>query len=192
VTTLGGVLVGVCLAFVANASVGRRPGLTTAKVRPGCAVSILLIRASQEPSSQAIDAATGRRGFSHAAWDACESVDGVPVGIDCRPGHGVHRRPLAEITAGRQYARVVLPLDAGREAYGCARARVGQPYDGIALAMRTGSKRRGTICSELVWECLPESLRARVDMPRNRPVSPNDLARAFGVSAKTLKDVQVT
>lgn len=187
-----GVVVGMCLAALAVSAVGRRAQVRHASVRPACSVSILLLASDGITMSEAIDAASGGLGFSHAAWDACEEVDGVPVGIDCRPGHGVHRRPLSEIVGTRRCVRVVLPMLEGREAYGCARSRVGESYDGLALFQAYGSgRRRGTICSELVFECLPASLRARVPLPSARPIAPNDLASAFGVTAPTSKDVML-
>ncbi len=185
-----GVVIGVCVAALAVASVGRKPPVAQASVRPSCSVSVLLIERDRVPLSRAIDLASGGLGFSHAAWDACEEVGGIPVGIDCRPGQGVHRRPLVDIVGSRRFVRVVLPLSEGREAYGCARARVGERYDGLAFFVNAPrARRRGTICSELVFDCLPESLRARVDFPAGRPVSPNDLARAFGVRGVDSPDV---
>ena len=185
-----GVVIGLCVAAVALASVGRRSPAVAASVRPSCSVSILLLERDRVPLSKAIDIASGGLGFSHAAWDACEDVDGVPVGIDCRPGQGVHRRPISDIVGKRRVVRVVLPLHEGREAYGCARARVGEAYDGLALFLAAeNARRRGTLCSELVFDCLPSSLRARVSVPKGRPVAPNDLARAFGVRGPSSPDV---
>lgn len=116
----------------------------------------------------------------------------MPVGIDCRPGHGVHRRPLEDIISGRRHVRIVLPLAEGREAYGCARARLGESYDGLGLFFTAGGgRRRGTICSELVYECLPERLRRSIAVPPGRPVAPNDIAAAFGVRSPDSADVHL-
>lgn len=185
-----GVVIGLVVVAFVGSSVGRRPPASRASVRPACSVSILLLERAPLVLSQAVDSATGSLGFSHAAWDACEDVDGVPVGIDCRPGLGVHRRPLEDIVGERRHVRIVLPLTEGREAYGCARARVGEPYDGLSIFLtHAGGRRRGTICSELVFECLPESLRSRIEIPEGRPVAPNDIARAFGVASPSSPDV---
>ncbi len=187
------VALGFLAAVLVAASVGRRQPVQSADVRPDCAVSILLIERDGLALSNAIDASSGALGFSHVAWDACESIDGEPVGIDCRPGYGVHRRPLADILKGRRHVRIFLPLLEGREAYGCARSRVGESYDGLALFTTSGGgRRRGTICSELIWECLPESLRDRIPPPEGRPVAPNDIAQAFGITGPNSKDVQVS
>jgi len=183
-------MLGFAAALLVAVSVGKQHPVTDAQQRPGCAVSILLIASDDLALSSAIDSSSGGLGFSHAAWDACESVEGVPVGIDCRPGYGVHRRALSEIVGGRRHVRVFLPLLEGKEAYGCARSRVGESYDGLAFFVTTGGgRRRGTICSELIWECLPEAMRGLVPIPDGRPVAPNDIARAFGVAGPTSKDV---
>jgi len=190
---LDGVIIGIFAALLAVGSIGRTSATARAQVRPSCSVSILLLEADRIAMSKAIDTASGGLGCSHAAWDACESVDGVDVGIDCRPGKGVHRRPLADIVGARRHVRVFLPLLEGREAYGCARARVGEAYDGLALFLTSGGgRRRGTICSELVYECLPARLQARIPLPSDRPGSPNDIARAFGIANPSSPDVHLT
>jgi len=189
---LTGALLGFTAAVLAAVSIGKQRPVASAVVRPDCAVSILLIERDSLALSRGIDSASGGLGFSHVAWDACESIGGVPVGIDCRPGFGVHRRPIADILKGRRHVRIFLPLLDGKEAYGCARSRVGESYDGLSLFMTTGGgRRRGTICSELVWECLPEILRSQIPIPDGRPVAPNDIARAFGITGPNAKDVQV-
>lgn len=178
-----GVVAGVCIAVLVLSGIGRRaPGAAVTKKTEGCQVSVLLIGTEGSPMAAAVDAATGGLGFGHVAWDACEHVSGVPYGIDCRPGYGVHRRPLAEILDGASFVRVTLPLVAGREAYGCARSRVGEVYDGLAYFTTTAAgRRRGTICSEMVYDCLPESLRSTIPVPTSRPLAPSDIARAWGI-----------
>ena len=190
---VGAAFLGFMAAVLAATSIGRRQPVQTADVRRDCAVSILLIERDGLALSRAVDQASGAIGFSHVAWDACESIDGEPVGIDCRPGYGVHRRPLADILKGRRHVRIFLPFIEGREAYGCARSRVGESYDGLAFFVTSGGgRRRGTICSELIWECLPQSLRERVPIPDGRPVAPNDIAAAFGIRGPNSKNVQVS
>lgn len=190
ILAFAGILAG---AAIVEAVGQRRPGIKGTHVErsPGCSVSILLLATSQKPHAIVADRSTGSRGFSHVAWDACESAGGVAYGIDCRPGHGVHRRPLEEIIDGRRAVRIYLPPHEGAEAYGCARGMVGVPYDGIALFRGPGSSRRGTICSELIYECLPEALKARIRLPSGRPLSPNDIAAAFGVAGPHSPDVEI-
>lgn len=177
------VLLGSLATIVALMTIGtRRPGLPVGGRREACDVSILLVVAGSNPASKAIDALSGGRGYSHAALDGCELDDqGRPVGIDCRPGWGVVRRPLAEISEGRGVTRVHLPLAAGLELYGCVRGQIGQPFDGLGLLRPAGTD-GGLVCSSLIYRCLPRSLQARVRRPTGRPVAPNDLAGAFGAS----------
>ena len=157
----------------------RRPGLEAAGEREACDVSILLVVTGRNPASQLIDRLSGGLGYSHAALDACEHDDrGRPIGIDCRPGWGVVRRPLVEITEGRGVTRIRLPLVEGRELYGCVRALVGQRFDGLGL-LRPSSTEGGLVCSGLIYRCLPARLKAQVQLPRGRPVAPNDLAAAW-------------
>ena len=129
-----GFLAGAILTAAVMSQVDRRPRGTLAASRreDTCSVSVILIaRKRGSVGGRIVDSATGNGGWTHAAWDACEQVSGVPYGIDCLPGHGVHRRPIADIIGGRAWARVELPLALGLEAYGCARAKVGAPYDAL-------------------------------------------------------------
>lgn len=158
----------------------RRPGPEPAGERDGCEVSVLLVVTGPYAGSRLIDQLTGGLGFSHVAVDACEvDAAGVPLVIDCRPGMGVSRRPLSEATEGRGVVRARLPLVEGRELYGCLRGRVGLGFDGVGL-VRSTAIGGGLVCSGLVWECLPARLRARIPAPADRPVAPNDFARAWG------------
>jgi hypothetical protein len=177
---LGGILLGAGLT-VAVLALGRGhgEGLSAAAIRPSCGVSIVLVE--PDAVSRIIDAATGGHGFSHVVVDGCEvDGEGRPLLIDCQPGLGVARVPESTY-AGRGRVRVWMPLCEGRELYGCVRALVGQPYDLLGLVMPKQGLAGGLICSQLVYECLPRRLQALVPpWPRDRPVAPNDLARAFG------------
>lgn len=178
---LGEMLMGACLA-VAVLAIGRgngSEGLPVASIRPACGVSILFFEPGE--SSQWIDQATGGHGFSHVAVDGCEAdAEGRPLLIDCKPQLGV-ARVLGSTYDGRRRVRVWLPLCEGREFYGCIRGRVGTPYDLLDLVAPNKGLAGGLVCSQLIYECLPQQLQARVPpWPRHRPVAPNDLARAFG------------
>ncbi|MCH9685885.1 MAG: hypothetical protein K0V04_30910 [Deltaproteobacteria bacterium] len=159
---------------------GSGEGISVAHVRPRCGVSVVLFE-PDGPESRIIDAATGGHGFSHVTIDGCEADErGRPLLIDCRPGLGVARLPAADYD-GRPRVRVWLPLCEGRELYGCAQGRIGQPYNALEVVMPNSGPVGGVICSQLVYECLPVSLRARVPRwPEGRPVAPNDIARGFG------------
>lgn len=172
--------VGITLAALLATRGGGDPGVPVATIRPACGVSIVLFE-PDSPESRLIDAATGSVGFSHSAIDGCESdAAGHPLFIDCRPGDGVSRVPASSY-AGRPSVRVWLPLVAGRELYGCARGRVGLPYDTLGLVVPKTGPVGGVICSQLIYDCMPTDLREQIpDWPRHRPVSPNDLARGFG------------
>lgn len=177
-----GMMMGIGGTLAALAALRGRgsPGVAAEGVRPACGVSILL----WEPTSiegRIIDAATGGVGFSHVALDACEvDAEGTSLVIDCRPALGVTRVPLRDY-GDRGVTRVWLPLVPGRELYGCIRGRVGLPYDALGVVLPKTGPVGGVVCSQLVFECMPPSLRKKVPpWPSSRPVAPNDLARGFG------------
>ena len=179
---LVGVMMGVGATVAALAALRGQgsPGAEVGGVRPSCGVSLVL----WEPASiegRIIDAATGGIGFSHVVLDACEvDSQGASLVIDCRPAVGVTRIPLYDY-GERKPTRVWLPLMAGRELYGCVRGRIGLPYDALGLVLPKTGPVGGVVCSQLVFECMPDSLRKKVPpWPPSRPVAPNDLARGFG------------
>lgn len=173
--------VALTLAVLMVARGGADGGAPVGSIRPKCGVSIVLF-APDGPEAVVIDAATGGLGYSHVALDGCEADEsGEPLYIDCRPGLGVARVP-ASLYEGRPHMRVWLPLVEGRELYGCARGRVGMPYDTLGLVVPKTGPVGGLICSQLIYECMPARLRAMVPAwPEHRPVAPNDLARGLGV-----------
>lgn len=182
---LAGAVVGVGLTLaVLTLARGSGQGLAVGGIRPACGVSIVLFEAD-DLESRIVDAATGGLGFSHVAVDGCEvDEQGRPLLIDCRPGLGVARVLEAEYEERRR-VRVWLPLCEGRELYGCVRGRVGQPYDALGLVVPNTGPVGGVVCSQLVYECLPASLQARVPISwyTGRSVAPNDLAKGFGATA---------
>lgn len=169
-------VLGVATTIGAISFARRRPGMerhSVAGYDPTCAVSIILFSAIDKAGG-VIDSNTRGAGFSHAAIDGCEVTDDdEPLLIDARPGHGVFRRPLSDYEP-RPYGRIVLVGNEAAEFYGCARARVGLPFDPLY-----------SNCSQLVYSCLPRHLQVRVDAAARfrgpgGMVSPNQLAHAFG------------
>ncbi|MCX4239643.1 hypothetical protein [Paraliomyxa miuraensis] len=180
-TLLTGTVVGVGLTLaVLTLARGSGQGAAVGAIRPACGVSIVLFEPDGVESTL-LDKATGGHGFSHVALDGCEADDqGRALLIDCRPGLGV-ARVLESEYGDRGRVRVWLPLCEGRELYGCVRGRVGQPYDALGLIVPKEGPVCGLVCSQLVYECLPQALRGRVPAwPKGRPAAPNDLARGFG------------
>ena len=54
-------------------------------------------------------------------------------------------------------------------------------YDALGLVLPKTGPVGGVVCSQLVFEGMPDSLRKKVPpWPSSRPVAPNDLARGFG------------
>jgi hypothetical protein len=176
-------ILSLAAAMALVASRRRGPSIDAFARRSACRVSIVLLAPRRgDRESLLIDRATGGHGFSHAVIDGCESDEiGRPVVIDCRLGSGVVRRPWVDYE-GRKASRVWLPTVDGAEAYGCARGRIGVPYDLLGLAFPSSGPRSGLVCSQLVTECLPARLRAQIH-PMRRVVAPNDIARAFGITA---------
>lgn len=180
-----GAVAGVVLTVAALAALRGpgQPGSEVAGIRPSCGVAIVLF-SPEGLEERLIDAASGGLGFSHVAIDGCE-VDpaGAALLFDCQPSLGLLRRPEADY-GQRRRARVWLPWCEGRELYGCVRGRLGLPYDALGLVVPKTGPVGGVVCSQLVFECMPAALRERVPpWPSSRPVAPNDLARAFGVTA---------
>lgn len=175
---LGSMATGAVI-LAARGVANRRAPQTPPRRRDRCAVAVVLfVPDGQE--GEIIDRATGRRGFSHAALDGCEVDEaGRHVLIDCQPGRGVHRR-VAETYGERPRVYCYLGREDGAEAYGCARARVGEPFDPVGLVVPRTGPGRGVVCSQLVADCLPARVRQRIATTPGRPISPNDLARAFG------------
>lgn len=183
---IAGLLLGAtAMAGAMLAARGRsnaRARTITLRQRDRCAVAIVLF-VPTDAEGRIVDQATGSAGFSHAALDGCEVDDtGAPVLIDCRPAHGIHRRRVADYGVR---PRVYLYLDprAGAETYGCARARVGEPFDALGLVLPRTGPGRGAVCSQAIAECLPARLRDRIATAPGRVASPNDIARAFGARA---------
>lgn len=166
-----------------------RPGIKVYGFRESCCYSILFV-APSGLEGRAIDRITGSLGYSHVVFDSCEhDALGNPVVIDCTPGQGVHRRPLSDYD-GRPRSAAVLTRAEGAEVFGCLRGRIGMSYDLLGL-VKTSGPAAGMTCSQLLAECLPARLRAMVRYSQSRPVAPNDLARAFGLTGPAGPDVEI-
>lgn len=182
-----GAILGATVAALGLASRKSSAGPAPHGIRAACSVSIVLV-APRTAVGRIVDQSTGAHGFSHVALDACEFDDRGALAIDCTPQGGVQRRPLREIVGDADHVRLLLPFAAGREAYGCARAKLGTPYS--ALAFVAGDRRTradGAVCSEVIADCLPDSLRTSITRTPGAPVSPNDIARAFNVPHRTAR-----
>lgn len=183
-------IVGTLTALFASRGGSKAPPSVQPRQRDRCGVSIVLFGAGPDVESRMIDLATGGRGFSHVALDACEADERGPLLIDCRPGEGVHRRPLSDY-GDRPRVHVYLGATEGAEVYGCIRGRIGAPFDTLGLvAPRTGPG-RSVVCSQLIDECLPARLRDRIPRRAGRTVSPNDLAAAFDVDGPDDPDKEI-
>lgn len=159
------------LAWSANQSAVPAPSPATEPERPELAsVAIVLVASDGSAVASAIDRASGGDGYSHAYLDAGHD-DAI---LDYRPGQGVHWAPR-DTYDGRDVARIELVGRAGEQLFGCARQKVGQPFDAAGLLLATGSIAN---CCGLVYGCLPPDVQSQLGAS-GRPVSPNDLARLF-------------
>lgn len=183
-------------ALASRAAVRTVDGATAAHVDFDEPVAVVLIAADKEcPIERVVDAQTGYRGFSHVVVDCGEfDTDGRHLVYDCFPREGVRRVAISERYGSvrgrpRKRVRVVLPPSDSEHMRGAMSALVGAPYDVVAAL---APKRRGLVCSRLVMRGLPDELARRVTplQPRH-PISPNDLARAFGVHGPNAPDVAV-
>jgi hypothetical protein len=144
-----------------------------------------------------VDHRTGGLGFSHVVIDACERDEtGARLVYDCFPREGVRRVRLSERYGSnhdgspRPIVRAVVPRAFGPRVRAAASALVGQSYD---LLTAFAPSRDRLVCSLMVMRVLPREFVASVRSSNTRhPISPNDLARAFGVASPYSHDVMVT
>lgn len=186
-------------AIAALSMAGNRtvPGAVEYQVDTDRGVAFVLIGADHfRRIEREVDERTGRLGFSHVVVDAGElDPQGRRLVYDCFPREGVRRVVLSERYGSergkmRPRVRVSLPERAVEHARGAMNALVGTPYD---LASAVAPSRPGLVCSRLVMRGLPEDLAERVrPMSDRHPISPNDLARAFGVAGPYSPDVVLT
>lgn len=138
------------------------------------------------PAGLGVDMITGQDGYSHCAlYLGHADTDGTPLLVDTYPVKGVHLHRADDYGEGEY---VIIPLPTEDAAYARRKAnhllRTGAGYRG---------RPNGVCCSELVLECLPETYAGRFQGVGF--ATPNDIARAFGlsvhqVSAKTVKKLR--
>lgn len=145
-----------------------------------CTMGVVLVgRDDRSRVSIAIDAATGRRGWTHVLFDPCQEHDGERRFVDYTVARGVHWSTLAPYE-GRALARVELDVVTASETWGCVRARLGRPFR--ALPLLAGHDTVGS-CVGLIVHCLPWHMQRAMRVYQEGPcLSPNTLARYFGVS----------
>lgn len=186
------------VGLVSRAAVRTVEGAAVAYVDPAQPVAVVLIAADKHSRvERVVDAQTGHRGFSHVVVDCGEfDPQGRHLVYDCFPREGVRRVSVSERYGSasgrpRPRVRVVLPPEDGEYMRGAMAALVGAPYDVVA-AIAPRRRRRGLVCSRLVMRGLSDDLAKRVRPLQPRyPISPNDIARAFGVHGPHAPDVAV-
>lgn len=148
---------------------------------PQCTVSLVLVGVDpSSPISTGIDAKTGRAGFSHVYLDACRVDElGRRVVIDYTAARGVHWSDASGYAA-RAKATIELGGELGAEVFGCVASKLGAPF---RIAPLIAMVENDTTCTGLIVHCMPPALRRELrDRTGDRCVSPNDLARFFGVA----------
>jgi hypothetical protein len=129
-----------------------------------------------DADTKLVDLATGRHGYGHVAMWGGHFMDGVPLVLDSGIGYGVGFRPISIVCGGRLVRTTDLDVHLSAWIWRRALACIGSEYDYAGLMRKRRPCERYT-CSGLVASCLPEHIRS--ELPGR--VSPNDLARYFGV-----------
>lgn len=174
-----------------------RGNLDAVDAGDGCA--LLLYAAQGWKQGTPIDRLSGRLGWSHLAVDADEraATTGQRLMIDHRVGVGMHRRPKRPAAyQDRPRARIELPQPLASETRLALKRLVGSDYRARSVLRYAGQgDLSGTVCSQVVFECLPPDLRRLVQsaspplglfgrlLRRWNPdiVTPNQFALAFGI-----------
>ncbi|MGH1343786.1 MAG: hypothetical protein ACRBN8_19675 [Nannocystales bacterium] len=200
---IGALTVGAGLGVFGVTMLGRAANRTlegreVASVDRDRSVAVLLIGADHSSRvEKSVDERTGGRGFSHVVVDASERDEtGARLVYECFPREGVRRIRFSERYGSdgtermRPMVRAVIPRAWGESVRASLSALVGQVYDVWTAFLPS---RKGLVCSRMVLRALPPALTANVRPHSDRhPISPNDLARAFGVSSPLSHDVMVT
>lgn len=200
---IGSIALGAGLGASAAIYAGRAANRTVeghevASIDRARSVAVLLVGADHASRiERGVDRQTGGLGFSHVVIDAGERDEtGARLVYDCFPREGVRRVRLSERYGSnrdgtpRPIVRAVVPRVHNERVRSAAAALVGQSYD--VLTAFAPSRDR-LVCSLLAMKVLPPELTSGV-RPSSRwhPVSPNDLARAFGVASPYSHDVMVS
>lgn len=181
------------VAWIASSRGDAGFGLEEGELREDCTIAIWLLEVDRDdPISVLVNETTGAEGFSHAVLDACEKdAAGKPLVIDCHIREGIQRVRAARY-AGRKKVRINLDGPEAWEIRGCARARVGASYDVLTMLWPEDGQ-KGLVCSDYLYRCMPRAMREKVDGARRSEdrgaVSPNQIARAFGIANPMADDV---
>lgn len=135
-----------------------------------------------DADTAAVNRLTGGHGFGHVAlWNGLRDGD-TPIVLDSSMTHKcVSFRRLPEMTQGVPYHSHELPTDLGRWMFDRALSCLGKPYDFAGLFRKRRNDDAFT-CSGLVCCALPAHLERHCrSLAGSLPVSPNAIARAFGV-----------
>lgn len=150
-----------------------------------CQVTIRLWETMKtDPSSVLADFGGGGLGVSHTSIDLCEQdEDGNPLMVECLPGKGVIRVPVAKYK-DRRYATIIIGGHEGSELRGCVRAQVGQSFHKLGIFGGLDDA-HAMMCSTLAYQCLPKRIRqmivpAKPDNSFGVAVGPGQLLKAFG------------
>lgn len=199
--TAVGALAGAGAAYAVGRAANRTvESRVAASVDADRSSAVLLIGADHRNwVERNVDESTGGVGFSHVVVDAAErDENGARLVYDCFPREGVRRVRLSERygSAGRDreamrpVVRAVIPNRWAAHVRSGLAALVGQAYDVLTAF---APSRGGLVCSHMVMRVLPPELTRNVRPHSSRfPVSPNDLARAFGVASPYSHDVMVS
>lgn len=134
--------------------------------------------------SRLSDFGGGSLGVSHTSIDLCEKAkNGTPLMVECLPGKGVIRVPVAKYK-GRRHATIIIGGHEGSELRGCVRGKVGDPFHKLGIFGGLDNP-QAMMCSTLAYQCLPTRIRQMIvpAKPKNSfgvAVSPGQILKAFG------------
>jgi hypothetical protein len=124
-----------------------------------------------------VNAATGWHGFGHVAMWAGHMVGRDALVLDSGFDNGVEFRSLYRASRGSAIATFEFDPMLSRWVWARALEQIGCPYDYPGLVRSRRDPCGKHTCSGFVASCLPQHMRD--ELPGR--VSPNDLARYFGV-----------
>lgn len=158
----------------------RPPSDVMDAVGPTCAMAIVLVAADDSAIARAIDATTGRLGWSHVYFDPCVTDgDGRRRVIAYTVRDGVHWTDPNVYKSNRTHARIDLDPRTGGEILGCIRMRLGRPFRVSHLLRGIDS---AATCVGLLVSCMPWKMQQELRAVQVGPcISPNTIAAYFGV-----------
>ena len=128
-------------------------------------VAIVLVVPGGDFISRAINAATGRRGYSHCFLDPGWPAHGHdPIVVDISRELGVQFSTFTRASGGRECRRIPLGDRCGRIVLEHVLSRVGRRYNRTAMVLQPLQRKalRGTYCSTVIADALPLELRERL------------------------------